>query len=70
VAGAERREKYFDMLQKAGLVDVEVLRDVDFLDMTDKASPAEVISIMEKEGIAREDVSGIVRSLTYRARKV
>jgi ubiquinone/menaquinone biosynthesis C-methylase UbiE/DNA-binding MarR family transcriptional regulator len=69
VAGAERREKYFGMLREAGLREIEVLKDVDFLEMTDKASPAEVISIMGKEGIAREDVAGIVRSVTYRARK-
>ena len=69
VAGAERRENYFEMLREAGLGDVEVLKDVDFLEMTENASPAEVFSIMEKEGIARDDVAGIVRSVTYRARK-
>ena len=69
VAGAERRERYFEMLQEAGLGEVEVLKDVDFLEMTERDSPAEVISIMEREGIDREDVAGIVRSVTYRARK-
>jgi len=69
VAGAERREKYFEMLEDAGLGEVEVLKDVDFLEMTEKASPAEVVSIMEQAGIDREEVIGIVRSVTYRARK-
>jgi len=69
VAGAERREKYFEILRQAGLSQVEVLKDVDFLELTEKASPAEVIAIMEKEGIDRADVAGIVRSVTYRARK-
>ena len=70
VAGAERREKYFEMLQEAGLGEVEVLKDVDFLEMTEKASPAEVSSIMEETGTDRTEVAGIVRSVTYRARKV
>jgi ubiquinone/menaquinone biosynthesis C-methylase UbiE len=69
VAGAERREEYFEMLREAGLGKVDVLKDVDFLEMTENASPAEVISIMEETGIAREQVAGIVRSVTYRARK-
>jgi SAM-dependent methyltransferase len=69
VAGAERRERYFGMLEEAGLGEIEVLKDVDFLEMTEGASPAEVLSIMEQTGIAREDVTGIVRSVTYRARK-
>lgn len=69
VAGAERRERYFEMLDEAGLGDVEVLKDVDFLDMIEEASPAEIISIMESEGISRNAVAGIVRSVTYRARK-
>ena len=69
VAGAERRERYFSMLQDAGLGDVQILKDVDFLEMTEKASPAEVHSLMEQAGISREEVEGIVRSVTYRARK-
>ena len=69
VAGAERRESYFEMLTEAGLGEIEVLKDVDFLEMTEKASPAEVLSLMEQAGIARDEVAGMVRSVTYRARK-
>ena len=69
VAGAESRDSYFGMLADAGLGDVEVIKDVDFLEMTEKASPAEVQSIMEATGISKDEVSGIVRSVTYRARK-
>jgi ubiquinone/menaquinone biosynthesis C-methylase UbiE len=69
VAGAERREKYFEKIDAAGLGDVEILKDVDFLQLTEKASPAEVISIIETAGIDRKEVEGIVRSVTYRARK-
>jgi ubiquinone/menaquinone biosynthesis C-methylase UbiE len=69
VAGAERRERYFEMLGEAGLGEIEILKDVDFLEMIEKASPAEVLSLMEQAGVARGEVEGIVRSVTYRARK-
>ena len=70
VSGAQRRQIYFDLLADAGLGDVEILKDVDFLEMTEKASPAEVVSLLEEAGIERSEVAGIVRSVTYRARKV
>jgi arsenite methyltransferase len=69
VAGAELRQRYFEMLEEAGFGDVEVLKDIDFLDMTEKAFPAQVIEIMEQNGIDRSEIAGIVRSVTYRARK-
>lgn len=70
VSGAERRQVYFEKLAAAGLGEVEILKDVDFLEMTEKASPAEVISLLEAAKIDRADVAGKVRSVTYRARKV
>jgi ubiquinone/menaquinone biosynthesis C-methylase UbiE len=69
VAGAERWERYFEMLGAAGLGEIEILKDVDFLEMTQKASPAEVVSLLEEANISREEVEGIVRSVTYRAKK-
>jgi ubiquinone/menaquinone biosynthesis C-methylase UbiE/DNA-binding MarR family transcriptional regulator len=69
VAGAERRETYFRMLADAGLVELEVLKDIDFLETIEKASSAEVLSLTESAGIPREEVAEIVRSVTYRARK-
>jgi arsenite methyltransferase len=69
VAGAEKRESYFQKLADAGLTDLEILKDVDFLEMTEKAAPVEVLAIMDSAGISREDVTGMVRSVTYRARK-
>jgi ubiquinone/menaquinone biosynthesis C-methylase UbiE len=69
VAGAERRASYFQMLADAGLGEVEILKDDDFLEMTETASPAEVLSLLEGAGIARESVAGVVRSVTYRATK-
>jgi len=69
VAGAELRQDYFEMLADAGLADVTILKDLDFLEMTEKASPAEIISLLEASGIERSEVAGIVRSVTYRATK-
>jgi hypothetical protein len=67
VAGAERRDAYFRMLADAGLSDIEVLEDNDFLETIEKASPADVLSLTESVGVAREAVAGVVRSVTYRA---
>jgi arsenite methyltransferase len=69
VAGAEQRETYFRLLADAGLTDVEILKDVDFLAMTEKASPAEVLAIAASTGVTIDEVRGVVRSVTYRARK-
>lgn len=69
VSGAEQRDVYFRMLTDAGLDDIEVIKDVDFLEMTDQASPAEVAAIVEATGVSKEEIRGIVRSITYRARK-
>ena len=69
VAGAERRERYFEMLDEAGLGEIDILKDVDFLEVTEQASPAEVVSVLEQAGVARDELEGIVRSVTYRARK-
>jgi len=69
VAGAEKRDSYFQKLTNVGFTDLEILKDVDFLEMTTKAAPAEVLAIMDSAGISRDDVTGMVRSVTYRARK-
>ncbi|HSO22221.1 MAG TPA: arsenite methyltransferase [Chondromyces sp.] len=69
VAGAEKREAYFQMLADAGLGEIEVLKDIDFLEVTEKAAPADVQAILEDSGIDRTTLQGVVRSVTYRARK-
>ncbi len=69
VAGAERRETYFRMLADAGLVGIEILKDIDFLEVTEKAAPADVQAILEDSGIDRTRLHGVVRSVTYRARR-
>ncbi len=67
VAGAMRREDYFEMLEQAGLSEVEILRDVDFLGST--KIPADVQQLAQQGGVRLDDLGGIVRSVTYRAWK-
>ncbi len=69
VAGAMQRTRYFEALRQAGLLEVEVLRDVDFLVTLEAAAPDEVKTILERTGAYREQLVGKVRSVTYRARK-
>jgi len=70
VAGAMRREAYLGMIAQAGLSDVEVLRDVDYLDSVGfEALPGEVRESLARAGIGPDDLRGVVRSLTYRARR-
>lgn len=69
VAGAMEREPYFDLLRDAGLMEIEVLRDVDFLGMVGDEIPEEIASLLDRTGITLDDVRGRVRAVTYRARK-
>ena len=67
VAGAMAREDYFGMLTEAGLTEIEILKDVDFLAAT--KIPGEITDLMSATGLRLSDVEGIVRSVTYRAFK-
>ena len=69
VAGAMRREEYFALLGAAGLGEVEVLRDVDYLATLVEAAPEEVRELEKRTGVRREEVLGRVRSVTFRAVK-
>ena len=69
VSGAVLREEYFGMLGAAGLGPVEVLDDVDYLAAVGDGPPAEVQAILERTGVRLEELTGKVRSITYRARK-
>jgi SAM-dependent methyltransferase len=69
VSGAMERTTYLGLLQRAGLAEIEILRDVDYLAALKDAAPAEAASLLERTGVRWEDVAGRVRSLTYRARK-
>jgi SAM-dependent methyltransferase len=69
VAGAMQRESYFDLLREAGLSEIEVLHDIDFLAKLGETLPPEVHELLAKTGQSIDDVRGVVRSITYRARK-
>jgi len=67
VAGAMRRERYFDLLTAAGLRDVEVLKDVDYLAIASTGLPPELHGLLGASGVDPSSLEGIVRSVTYRA---
>jgi len=69
VAGALERDRYFRVLGEAGLGDVEILRDVDFLAAVGDSLPPELEQVAATSGVTRDDVAGLVRSVTFRARK-
>ena len=58
------------MLTEAGLGDVEIAKDVDFLATVADSLPKEISGAMEELGLESKDLEGVVRSITYRARKV
>ncbi len=69
IAGASQREDYFEALRAAGLAQVDVLSDVDYLAKLGSAAPDELQALAEQAAVRPEQVAGIVRSLTYRAVK-
>ena len=69
VSGAMRREEYFALVGAAGLGNVEVLRDVDYLAGLIESAPDEVRALEARTGVEREEVLGRVRSVTFRASK-
>jgi SAM-dependent methyltransferase len=70
VAGAELRERYFRMVADAGLGEVEILKDVEVVAALGDSLPAGLSDLAAAAGISLEQVRGLVRSLTYRARKL
>jgi SAM-dependent methyltransferase len=67
VSGAMQRDQYFSLLAEAGLGDVEILEDLDFLSIAGETLPEEIDQGMKALGIDRRDLEGVVRSVTYRA---
>ena len=68
VSGAIRRDDYLAMLADAGLVDVEIVKDTDFLAVVADSIPEEILVAMNGLGLTTADMEGVVRSVTYRAR--
>jgi SAM-dependent methyltransferase len=69
VSGAMQRAAYFKTLEAAGLRDVEVLKDIDYLGAMLDAAPDEVRELLARTGVSADDVRGKVRSVTFRACK-
>jgi len=69
ISGAMQRPAYFEALEAAGLRDLEILKDVDYLGAMLDAAPEEIRSLLERTGVAAEEVRGKVRSVTFRACK-
>ena len=69
IAGALPRARYFDMIAAAGLGDVTIFKDIDYLASGGYVMPEELLSRMKEAGVAPKDLEGTVRSVTYRAVK-
>ena len=69
VSGAIQRGGYLAMLTDAGLGDIEIVKDVDFIATVADSLPKEIGTAMDELGLSSDDLKGVVRSITYRARK-
>ena len=69
VSGALEREPYFGLLRDAGLTEIEVLRDVDFLATVAETEPEWIAELAARTKVEPAQFVGRVRSITYRARK-
>jgi SAM-dependent methyltransferase len=69
VSGAIQREDYLAMLADAGLSEIEIVKDADFLTTVADSIPKEISPVMDELGLTPADLEGMVRSITYRARK-
>ena len=70
ISGAMQRPAYFEALDAAGLRDVELLKDIDYLGAMLEAAPEAIRELLVRTGVAAQDVVGKVRSVTFRARKL
>jgi len=67
VAGATDRKQYLALVEAAGLGEVEVLKDVDYLASLTKVAPEEADAMLAGWGVTRDDLAGTVHSITWRA---
>jgi SAM-dependent methyltransferase len=67
VAGASDRRDYLAMIAAAGLSQVEVLKDEDYLAALVKIAPEEADKLLSGWGVTKQDLLGTVRSITWRA---
>jgi SAM-dependent methyltransferase len=67
VAGATDRRQYLALVEAAGLGEVEILKDVDYLASLAKVAPEEADAMLDSWGVTRDDLAGTVHSITWRA---
>jgi SAM-dependent methyltransferase len=67
VAGAAARREYFRLVEEAGLGGVAILKDQDYVAALIETAPEEADRLLARWGVAREDLLGVVRSVTWRA---
>jgi arsenite methyltransferase len=68
IAGAMRREPYFAAIEAAGFREAEILKDVDYIAaLGEDALPDELLGKMRDAGLGLGDLTGKIRSVTYRA---
>jgi arsenite methyltransferase len=67
VAGAADRKQYLALVEAAGLGEVEVLKDVDYLASLTKVAREEADAMLAGWGVTRGDLAGSVHSITWRA---
>lgn len=69
VAGALQRESYFKAVRAAGLSEIDVISDVDFLEKMGDSLPQDLQEVMKQAGIEATALEGKIRSVTFRAVK-
>jgi arsenite methyltransferase len=69
VAGAALRRDYFRMVEGAGLRDVSVLREEDYAASVAQIASDEAQTLLQRWGLTRDEIEGVVMSVTWRAVK-
>ena len=69
VAGAVLRPAYFAMVEAAGLRNVSILQESDYAASVAEIASTEAQTLLDRWGVTRESLEGVVMSVTWRAFK-
>lgn len=69
VSGALPRHEYIRLVEEAGLGQVQVLKDVDQGAALEAVAPDQVQDLLARTNVKREELVGVVRSVTFQAVK-